>query len=895
NDGIFRFDQESYAHQKFDRNDGFMTSEFNGGTAQALTSGEVLLGSIKGVFLFEPSAMKTETINTLSPKITGVTLLSSKIQKRYSDFNDHTIIMEHDDFGLTVEFSSLLLDRPEQVKFNYWMDGDSVLSKTLVNRSELFFPSFTAGQRKLFISARDYRNGKDSEPISITIINKPSPFLSNTAKLIYVFLILSIGLTFFWLYQRRQQLKELAFQEIKQSEERLNLALQGGNSGLWDWYADNNQVYEPRLAKLSSENSNGFVPFRSRISAIFTEDQREVLDKWHDFRHGKIDVFDCIYRMQTENQKWEWFRDIAMVSEFDSNNKPIRVTGTYTNINEKQKASEQIKLFSKAFENSLDIIIILNDKHEIIATNHAFQNITKYSQNEITGVNISSLLTSVDNFEIYSEIFSSIVKNKQWKGEAKLVTKNSVKISTLVSATIFSSSNTSQYYVFSISDISKQKQAERNLKKLANYDQLTELPNRSLLLDRIAHAIVISKRDNKQLAIFFIDLDRFKQVNDSLGHDTGDKVLTRAAQILKNCCRAEDTVARLGGDEFVVMLENIESVSNINRILQNILEEIKIAFFVENNQVSISASIGVSIYPQDAKTPSDLLKHADIAMYHAKNTGRNNFRYFKEHMNKDAEQRLNLETKLRMAVEQNELHLEYQPQFELTSGKLCGVEALARWTTECGEIIPPSTFIPVAEELGLIIPITENLLPQAIKQVTAWNTQDNALTLAFNLSAVHIYDDSFIPFIEQQINHFPNVAKILEFELTESILMADIDKALKTFQILEKYEIDLALDDFGTGYSSLKYLNSLPINKLKIDMSFVKQIGLSPENDVIIHAIISLAKSLNLSVVAEGIETDLQFKFLKNECVNYAQGYLFSKPVAANKINNLLNKNLYDQ
>lgn len=894
NDGLFKINKVNYSFQKFDRNDGFITSEFNSDTTQRLQSGEILVGSIKGAFLFDPNNLNNRSIIPISPKITNISQLSSNITPRYSDFNNASIVMNHDDFGLTINFSALLLDKPEQVKYTYSMEGASNLSKTFVNRSELFFPSFSAGKRTLLISARDYRNGEESAPIKIIIITKPSPLLSPMAKLIYLFVIILVGTITYRLYIKRQLDKERAFQEIKQSEERLNLALKGGNSGLWDWYAKNNQVYEPRLADLDKENNNGFIPFRSRISAIFKEDQNNVLRKWHDFRHGKIDVFDCVYRMQNKNKKWEWFRDIAMVSEFDSDNKPVRVTGTYTNIDEKQKASEQIRLFSKAFENTLDIIIILDNKKKIIATNNAFKDITQYSQNEVLGIDISILLSSNDDDEIYPEIFSSIENYKHWKGESNLIGKHGIKIPTLVNATIFSSSNTTQYYVFAISDISKQKQAESNLKKLVNFDPLTELPNRALLLDRISHAIPISKRYKKQLAIFFIDLDRFKVVNDSLGHDVGDKVLVRVAKTLQRCCRADDTVARLGGDEFVVMLEDVESISAINRILQNILSEIKRPFLIDDNQVSISASIGISIYPQDADEPKKLLKRADIAMYHAKNTGRNNFSYFKEHMNKQAEKRLSLETKLRLAVENNELYLVYQPQFDLESGQICGVEALARWTTKSGINIPPSTFIPIAEELGLIIPITEYLLPLALKQIALWNHSNQKIMLAFNLSTIHIYDKNFVNFVNSQISHYPDSKGLLEFELTESTLMKDVNKAINVFKQLETLEIELALDDFGTGYSSLKYLTSLPIHKLKIDMSFVQKIGESPENDVIIHAIITLAKALNLSVVAEGIETEEQFDFLKKEKIDFAQGFLFSKPLEVAEITKILNKNIYD-
>ncbi len=313
-----------------------------------------------------------------------------------------------------------------------------------------------------------------------------------------------------------------------------------------------------------------------------------------------------------------------------------------------------------------------------------------------------------------------------------------------------------------------------------------------------------------------------------------------------------------------------------------------------DNRITISTSIGVSIFPQDAADATTLLKHADIAMYHAKNKGRNNFQYFQDYMNRAAKHRLTLENKIRAGVLNREFTLAYQPLFDIQTGKIRGVEALARWQTSDGEIIPPSSFIPLAEELGLIIPMTENLIRQALDSLTRWNDMGYDVVLAFNISAAHIYHKDFLKFIGALVSEYPQSIKQLELELTESVLMEDIEKARSIFEKIDDFGVELALDDFGTGYSSLKYLSRLPLSKLKIDMSFVQQIGTSFENDAVINTVISLAKSLKLKTVAEGIETQDQFDFLRSADVNIAQGYLFSKPVSSDELETMLDLNIYD-
>lgn len=889
NNGLIRINKNNYHHAIFNAKDGFATSEFSGGTKYILDDGSVLLGSVKGVFQFDPNQFQGESRLVAAPQITSLTLLSSSVKHRYSNYNEFPLILEHDDFGLKIEFSALLLDKPKQVKYKYWIEGDSALEATTISDSELFLPTVETGENTLFISAIDYLNGKESLPAKLFITSKPPPWLSKFALLFYtVILFISASLIFYFL-RKRVIAKAIKHQKVIESEERLRLALKGGNSGLWDWHAAGDRIYEPRLQQ-SVSDAKAIFPFESKIEAIHWDDKAGYKEAWHAFLNSGNDSFEYVYRMRKQNREWAWYRDMATVTQRSEHGTPVRITGTFTNITKRKRDRDQMRLYSKAFENTRDIVFVLDQNKKVIAANQAFYKTTDYSQEQVLGDSISFLIDNNGKHTILEKIFTSINSSSHWEGEANLLRRLKEPLPILINATCFNIAEKIENYVFALTDISSQKHAEAELRKLANYDNLTGLPNRTLLLDRVNHAIHHCRRRNQRIALFFIDLDRFKRINDTLGHDVGDLLLSKVAVHLKQSVRDDDTVARLGGDEFVIMLEDIEGLDSVNHIAQDILEKMKRPLILNQNQVSISPSIGISIYPIDGENAENLLKHADIAMYHAKKAGRNNFQYFENSMNKTAKSRLNLEVKLRNALNNNEFYLHYQPQFDIKTGQLKGVEALARWQDGDGNPISPAEFIPLAEELGLIIVMSENLMSQAIADLSEWHSQGFKIALAFNLSAKHLHHYDLNEFLETLLQRYPLESNLLEFELTESVLMEDTIRVQRLFEKLAEKGIELALDDFGTGYSSLKYLGELPIKKLKIDRSFVNQIGTQRQSEAIIQTIISLADSLNLKTVAEGIETEQQLAFLKQVGAGDAQGFYLARPMSKSALQKLLTK-----
>ncbi len=430
-------------------------------------------------------------------------------------------------------------------------------------------------------------------------------------------------------------------------------------------------------------------------------------------------------------------------------------------------------------------------------------------------------------------------------------------------------------------DITARKVAEERVRFLAYYDALTGLPNRSLLQDRMAKAIAHARRQKNKLALLFLDLDRFKDINDSLGHSIGDLLLREVAERLKTWAREQDTVARLGGDEFLIMLTELKYIQDAAVAAERLMDAMTAGFVVQEHTLTVSCSIGISIFPEQGMDAEALIKNADAALYSAKDAGRNNFRFFTTDMNSQAVERLNLEASLRLALEREELFLEYQPQMDVATGKVSGMEALLRWRHPKLGIVLPDRFIRIAENCGLILPIGEWVLRTACSQARSWQEEGlPAVTMAVNVSAIQFRQEGFCELIQRALLETGLAPQYLELELTESLLLDNADLMLSVVQDLKAMGIMLAIDDFGTGYSSFSYLRQFQVSRLKIDRSFIQDITAKPDDAAITIAIISMAKSLNLKVIAEGVENEEQLSFLRAHLCDEIQGYHFSRPLA---------------
>jgi diguanylate cyclase (GGDEF)-like protein len=445
------------------------------------------------------------------------------------------------------------------------------------------------------------------------------------------------------------------------------------------------------------------------------------------------------------------------------------------------------------------------------------------------------------------------------------------------------------HHIGVINDVTDLIRYQEQLEYQANYDSLTRLPNRNLLRDRLEHALVVARRQHQGVAVVFLDLDGFKNVNDTLGHSVGDRLLRVVSERLARCSRTSDTVARHGGDEFVIVMTDTVDEQSLIAWMERVRSSIAEPVWLDGTELYVGCSMGASLFPQDGDDAETLMKKADLAMYRAKDMGRNTFQFYQPEMNASAGARLNLERRLRRALRDDEFLLHYQPQVDIGSGQIVGIEALVRWSDPEDGLVLPSSFIPVAEECGLIGPLSEWVLREACRQNKAW--QDEGLPparVSVNLSARVFQQRDIAKLVMQVLAETGLEPRYLELELTESTIMRNAEEAVSMLNELHALGIGLAIDDFGTGYSSLSYLKRFPVDRLKIDRSFVSDIGVSGDDETITSAIIALAHSLKLQVIAEGVETLAQLDFLKARACDEMQGFYFAKPLSTAAISELL-------
>lgn len=553
---------------------------------------------------------------------------------------------------------------------------------------------------------------------------------------------------------------------------------------------------------------------------------------------------------------------------------------------------EQIQLSDSVLMNTIEGIMITDADGIIQRVNSSFSLITSYSATEVIGQNPRILKSDRHHPDFYKNMWGSITQTGKWKGEIWNRRKNGEIFPEWLSITAIKDlSGATTHYVGVFHDISDIKRAEEQLSHQAFHDALTGLPNRILFADRLETALTIAKRHHHRLGLLFLDLDNFKNINDSLGHNMGDIYLQSVAKIIKNSCREEDTVSRLGGDEFTVILPDVDYPKGAVTLARRILQSFSMPVRVYEHKLAVSASIGISFYPDNGENAEELVKNADIAMYSAKNAGKNNFHLFSHEMNEQISRRMILENDLRDALENQEILVYYQPKINLISGTIVGAEALVRWQKKNGSIISPVEFIPVAEDTGLIIPIGEFVFDHACQQAKEWHDGGFPIKVAVNLSTRQFRDENLLNMVKLAIKKRGVSAKALELEITESLLMDHEENAIKVLYQLKKEGLTVAIDDFGTGYSSLAYLKKMPINTLKIDRAFVKGLPDDKDDIALTTTIISVAESLGLTTVAEGAETIEQYNLLRELGCTEVQGFYFSPPVVPETLTTFLQEN----
>ncbi|MBN9698138.1 MAG: EAL domain-containing protein [Zoogloea sp.] len=566
--------------------------------------------------------------------------------------------------------------------------------------------------------------------------------------------------------------------------------------------------------------------------------------------------------------------------------------GTVQDITERKRHDEHLRLLATVFSNSNEAIIVTDAENRIVATNPSFTKLTGYTQEEVLGRNPRMLSAGITAPEVYRDMWARLERSGAWQGELWDRRKDGQAYPKWLSiALVRDAAGQVQNYIGNFIDISELKASEERIRHLAHHDTLTNLPNRFSLNEKLEQAIGQCRRTGQPLALMLIDLDRFKAINDTLGHHVGDELLIQVARRLSATVRNSDIVARLGGDEFVVVLPDGADATDAAHVADKIVRAVSAPYQINGQEQRTSPSIGICLYPDDATEIGDLLKNADVAMYHAKAMGRGNFQFFTEGMNAATTHRLSLESELRSGLERGQFVLHYQPQLDLRSGRLVGVEALIRWQHPSRGLIPPVEFIPVAEETGIIDAIGDWVLQEACRQLEAWREAGlPPLRMSINLSTGQFLDKTLPARIAELLESHGLHAGLLDLEVTESASMAAPDDTIEVMRALTDSGLSLSIDDFGTGYSSLAYLKLFPIRTLKIDRSFVKDIETDPSDADICDVTVLLAHKLGLEVVAEGVETEAQLKFLRSIGCEKIQGYFISPPVPAVQIERLLHR-----
>lgn len=559
------------------------------------------------------------------------------------------------------------------------------------------------------------------------------------------------------------------------------------------------------------------------------------------------------------------------------------VVNLTSEIKQRREAEAGLDLAAKVFEQNSEAIIVTDAENRIVTVNRAFSEITGYPAEEVIGQNPRFLASGRQMVQFYRAMWSELLEKNGWRGEIWNKRKSGEIFPELLTiSTVRNEQGDITHYIGVFIDITEKKKEEERIIRLANYDTLSGLPNRNLLADRIEQGVAQTERHGSKMAMLFIDLDHFKNINDSLGHDIGDELLKQVAERLKICLRRTDTLARQGGDEFIALVTDIGSETEAGFVAEKMILSCAGAFEINGHQLHVTPSIGISMCPEDGTTPVQLMRNADLAMYRAKDSGRNRFAFYEEQMNRKAVERLRLEGDLRGAIDQQQLMLYFQPKVACANNAVVGLEALLRWKHPEFGFISPAVFIPVAEQTGLINEIGDWVLRQAVLQQRMWQSQGLAIVpVAVNLSAAQFQQTDLVERIVRIVREGGLEARYIELELTESMLMeAAIDQQVVLNQ-LNDAGFSLALDDFGTGYSSLSRLKVMPMSCLKIDQSFVRDIASDPNDRSIVSATAAVAHAMGIKVVAEGVEQPGQLEFIQSlRCEEY-QGYLFSPPLPA--------------
>ncbi|MFS1290364.1 putative bifunctional diguanylate cyclase/phosphodiesterase [Pseudomonas piscis] len=677
---------------------------------------------------------------------------------------------------------------------------------------------------------------------------------------------------------------DAANQALGKSEARLALALEASELGLWDWNLQTDEVHHTQLKELFGLEPGEVTAMLSHLKPRLHPEDLPVLKRaLVEHLKGRSEDYLVEYRVLHGAGHWVWVEDRGRAVERSPEGRVLRMVGTRRDISADKEQEVQRNLAATVFEAASEGIVILDPDYALIAANQAFSQVTGFQIEDMLGRNVVELSCSRDARRHYPLIHQALEQHGSWQGELVETRKNGELYPQWLQLNVVRDKRGKvRHIVGFFADLSARRESEERMRYLTHYDELTGLANRSLFRERLREAHQRVRQGGRSLALLHINLDRFKLLNDSLGHEVADQLLQKMARRLVNALPEADTIARLSGDEFAVLFDAYGSLSSLTRVATRLLSKLRLPITIEGHELVVSASMGISMLPDSAREIAALVSQANMAMAHAKHLGGNNFQFYTESLQASTLERLQLENQLRKAIEDDQLMVFYQPKLCLATGRLNAAEALVRWEHPVLGRVPPGDFIGLAEETGLIGPIGEFVLRQACRQACQWRQQGlEPIRVSVNLSVYQLRQGKLVSLVRQVLEETGLEPHLLELELTESQLLDSVEHIIATFQQLRDLGVKLAIDDFGTGYSSLSYLKRIPVDYVKIDQAFIRGLAEGGEDAAITRAIIAMAHGLSLKVVAEGVEDQAQLTFLRAEQCDEVQGYLISRPVDA--------------
>ncbi len=882
--GVLSYDIKDERTRGYGLADGLQDLEFHGGSVAQLNDGRIVFGGVRGLNVFDPRRMGASSY-TAPLRLLGAWVGSQATADPRSLWKPTELDLDEGAGLLRLRVGSLDFAPSAGIRYRYRIDGfdkDWIDNGT---QQDITYSRLPSG-RYSFLAQASNRDGTwNAQTLEIPV--RVAPPLWRHPLILAGAVVLALGLVGALAWRRHQDRRRERgyFAQIRERDERLKLALWASGEQFWDYDLESRVLRRTR-----ADDQAGLTPDLGVETLVDTnfqihpDDMPHALAKLKRHLRGEAALYLSEHRVRDTDGKWVWMRARGRVVERDGTGRALRVAGTARDITASRSAERDRRIAGQVLNSMIEAVAVFDQEFRFIQVNPAFTRMTGYADDEVLGRPTRLLDSEQHDPAFYQHVRGELRRSSRWSGEIWQQRKNGDEFLCWFQASeVLDAGGQHGHYVAVLSDITDQKRAEQELRYLANYDTLTSLPNRALLSERLSRAIVRARRQNSRIAMLFLDLDRFKDINDSLGHAAGDRILRAAAIRLQQAVGAQHTVARLGGDEFTVLLENLDQVEQAEQVARDVLLAFEAPLDLDQrHDVVISPSIGISLYPDHALVPTDLLKHADTAMYQAKAAGRRTFMRYTEAMDVEIRGRATISAALRGVLDRNELRLVFQPKLSLDQSRITGVEALLRWTSpELGDI-SPAQFIPLAEESGLILDIGEWALREACSVLKRWRLNGlDQLTMAVNVSSLQLLRGNLPKQVARALVESGVPPEMLQLELTESVIMANAGQTSATLDALRSLGVGLAIDDFGTGYSSLAYLKRLPINTLKIDKEFIGDLTRDADDEAITTTVIAMAHSLGLTVIAEGVETEAQMQFLRGRGCDEIQGYWLSRPLEA--------------